>query len=166
MDCRYPGKFSGNPTRTRAGSGLMVRRATTSDEVRAFRAGIRKNAFYSTTIHCTRTLRCGGTPRRWWRVCGDIARARTSHGSIRPVMRAAFQIPDLGRPVHLPPRLARILHQAAQRATEHRLISHAINPFFAPGPGHKPRWPRPRRSLSSVIIAALGAICGLGAVVS
>ena len=25
--------------------------------------------------------------------------------------------------------------------------SHATNPFFKPGPGHKPRWPRPRRSI-------------------
>ena len=83
--------------------------------------------------------------------------------------------------------LARILHQAAQRATENTLTSDAINPFFEPGPGHKPRWPRPRRSFarvrvrapstigaamlsvastrtrakSSAIIAALGAICGL-----
>ena len=81
--------------------------------------------------------------------------------------------------------LARILHQAAQRATENTLTSLATNPFFEPGPGHKPRWPRPRRSVarvrvgapstmgvamlsvasaraqSSAIIAALGAICGL-----
>ena len=83
--------------------------------------------------------------------------------------------------------LARILHQAAQRATGNTLISHATNPFFEPGSGHKPRWPRPRRSFarvrvrapstvgvamlslastrtrakSSAIIAALGAICGL-----
>ena len=35
--------------------------------------------------------------------------------------------------------LARILHQAAQRAIENTLISHAVNPFFEPGPGHKPR---------------------------
>ena len=31
-------------------------------------------------------------------------------------------------------RLARILHRAAQRATERTLTSHAINPFFEPGP--------------------------------
>ena len=67
------------------------------------------------------------------------------------------------------------------------MISHATNPFFKPGPGHKPRWPRPRRSFarvrvlatesiatpmvegartntrakSAAIIAPLGAICGL-----
>ena len=83
--------------------------------------------------------------------------------------------------------LARVLHQTAQPATENALISHAIDPFFELGPGHKPRWPRPRRSFarvrvrapstigvamlsvastrtrtkSSAIIAALGAICGL-----
>ena len=81
----------------------------------------------------------------------------------------------------------KILGHAAQRATENTLISHAINPFFEPGSGHKPRWPRPRRPFarvrvrapstigvamlsvastrprakSSAIIAALGAICGL-----
>ena len=56
--------------------------------------------------------------------------------------------------------LTRILHQAALRATENTLICHATNPFFEPGPGHKPRWPR-ARAKSSAIIAALGAICGL-----
>ena len=80
-----------------------------------------------------------------------------------------------------------ISHQAAQRATEYTLISHAINPFFEPAPGREVRWPRPCRSFagvrfhapstigvamlliasrrtrakSSAIIAALGAICGL-----
>ena len=55
-------------------------------------------------------------------------------------------------------KLARMLRQAAQRATENPLISHAINPFFEPGPGDKPRWPRPRRSFARVRVRAPSTI--------
>ena len=51
--------------------------------------------------------------------------------------------------------LARILHQAAQRATGNTLVSHAINPFFEPGLGHKPRWPR---LIAALLFAVFGPV--------